>query len=211
MVAGRSWNLDFDFCDGQAEGSTRHGGFLVSPARVVRGRASPRRQRPPWFGVSFLGDDWLLDGKRIVFGVRPGAVLPVLLRHPRARSRSERVHRPDQHATGSEQTRCARDEDLKIENEPVDPPDGREIAFVASSGIRIMNADGSNRHRVTNNNWGDANPSWQPCIKGTTTVRVLLQAEAELRRDRRRPTGTIWLRASTNGTPTLASEARRST
>jgi Tol biopolymer transport system component len=48
------------------------------------------------------------------------------------------------------------------ESKPTWSPNGKKIAFVASSEIWVMNADGSGRKRLTRNSFPDTQPSWSP-------------------------------------------------
>lgn len=56
---------------------------------------------------------------------------------------------------------------------PALSPDGAKIAFVSNRDgtdlwdpsaheIYVMNADGSNQTRLTNNTWADSSPTWSP-------------------------------------------------
>ena len=48
------------------------------------------------------------------------------------------------------------------EEHPTWSPDGRRIAYEAEEAIFVMNADGSNRKRVTDGREGSYEPSWSP-------------------------------------------------
>lgn len=60
----------------------------------------------------------------------------------------------------------------KRDYNPVWSPDGKQIAFISFredpnspalfSNIYVMNANGTNLHRLTESNWAEASPSWSP-------------------------------------------------
>jgi Tol biopolymer transport system component len=199
-----AWILYFDFC---GSGDT-HGLYLLSPDGQTKKAITPGEA---WYGVSYLGYDWSPDGKRIVFGATgppPFPTAPDIYVLELATGAYTNL-------TNTEPDRskpcCGPDDALKMETKPVYSPDGSEIAFVARSDIWIMNADGSNRRRITNTDWGDDNPSWQPCIKGKTTVCVPPQAGKTKAPPASpaptpKPTTTKPLRSSANGMLTWEAE-----
>jgi Tol biopolymer transport system component len=166
-----AWILYFDFCD--PHDNNTHGLYLLSPDGKTKKAITPGQA---WFGTSYLGYNWSPDGKRIVFGATGPPPFPFfgdiyVLDLATGASTKLTNTEPDQ-----SKPCCGGNDIFKIEEHPVYSPDGREIAFVAGGEIWIMNADGSNRRRITNNDWGDINPTWQPCIKGKTAVCVPPQA-----------------------------------
>ena len=108
-----------------------------------------------------IGDDfpsWSPDGSKIVF------------------THQEGVNKPEVMVMNADGTnRVPLTNDSAFTFHPVWSPDGTKIAWVSTrdfpgiSGninlgfeIYVMNADGSNKVRLTNNNFGDSNPSWSP-------------------------------------------------
>ena len=62
---------------------------------------------------------------------------------------------------------------------PAWSPDGSKLAFTSSGEIYVINADGTNERRVTNNSTVDADPAWSPdgmkivYGKGSTGIAVI--------------------------------------
>ena len=62
---------------------------------------------------------------------------------------------------------------------PVWSPDGTKLAFVSGGEIWVINADGTNEHRVTNNSTADTDPAWSPdgtkivFTKGSSGIAVI--------------------------------------
>ena len=75
-------------------------------------------------------------------------------------------------ADGSDQTRLTRDEEVPPSelNELVGQddfaaswsPDGKLIAYAGGDHVYLMNADGSNKRRLTHGTAEESNPAWQP-------------------------------------------------